>query len=161
MWHRQRSIPKRRVVPSSFAEYSTPNGDHRTSASRPSPSTEPIVFTSGGPLHVLSIGGISARGPAPRHSLWTWPRGRSTAGAPHPTIDFERFQEDNWVTVLFRHLVLREERLANYGGASGLSSPRASSSNLAHDLQPDPDMFPVSYHALGADITYVILMWVP
>ena len=127
-----------------------------TSTPRPSTSTEPIVFSGGGPRNVPSISGISARRPATPIGL-----GLEDAPPPDPTIDTESFQEDERVKVLRKHLVSRGERQANYNGSSGLPSRQASSSNLAHELQPDPEAFPVPYHTPGADITYVIPVRVP
>ncbi|KAH9989449.1 transmembrane amino acid transporter protein-domain-containing protein [Russula vinacea] len=125
-----------------------------TSTPRPSTSTEPIVFSGGGPRNVPSISGISARRPATPIGL-----GLEDAPPPDPTIDTESFQEDERVKVLRKHLVSRGERQANYNGSSGLPSRQASSSNLAHELQPDPEAFPVPYHTPGADITHGIYKW--
>ena len=127
-----------------------------TSTPRPSSSVEPIAFSGGGPRHGPSIGGISARRPATPIGL-----GLEDAPLPDPTVDLESFQEDERVKVLRKHLVSRGERQGNYNGSSGLPSRQASSSNLAHELQPDPEAFPVPYHTPGADITYVILILVP
>jgi proton-coupled amino acid transporter len=132
-----------------------PNIPPRTGTPRPSTSTEPIVFTGGGPRNVPSISGISARRPTtPAIGL-----GLEDAPPPDPTIDTESFQEDERVKVLRKHLVSRGERQGNYNGSSGLPSRQASSSNLAHELQQDPDAFPVPYHTPGADITHGIYKW--
>lgn len=121
-----------------------------TSTPRPSTSTEPLVFNGGGPRNVPAISGISARRPATPIGL-----GLEDAPPPDPTVEIESYQEDERVKVLRKHLVSRQERHASYQESSGLPSRQASSSNLAHELQPGPEAFPVPYHTAGADITYV------
>jgi proton-coupled amino acid transporter len=109
-----------------------------------------VEFAGGGPRNVPAISGISARRPATPIGL-----GLEDAPPPDPTVDIEGFQEDERVKVLRKHLVSRQERHASYNGSSGVPSRTASSSNLAHELQPGPEAFPVPYHTPGADITYV------
>jgi len=123
-----------------------------TSTPRPSISAEPIVFGRGSPRLAPVVSGISARRPTtPAIGL-----GLEDAPSPDPTVDIESFQEDERVKVLRKHLVSREERqAANYNESSGIPSRQASSSNLALELQQDPEAFPVPYHTPGADITYV------
>ena len=129
-----------------------PNIPARTGTPRPSTSTEPLVFSRGSPRITPALSELSARRPTtPAVGL-----GLEDAPPPDPTIDTESFQEDDRVKVLRKHLVSREERqAANFNGSSGVPSRQASSSNLALEIQPDADAFPVPYHTPGADTTYV------
>lgn len=122
-----------------------------TSTPRPSTSTEPLVFTSGGgtPRNAPSISGISARRPTGVGL------GIDDVSQPDPTVDAESIYEGDKVKVLRRHLVSREERQGINNGSDGVPSRKASTANLAGDIQQDYEAFPVPYHTPGADITYV------
>jgi proton-coupled amino acid transporter len=127
-----------------------PNIPPRTGTSTPrTTASADLVFTGGGPRHVPSISGITARRPA------VIGLGLDDVPQPGPSVEVESLYEEDRVKVLRKHLVSREERQGNINGSDGVPSRQASTANLAAEFHEDTEAFPVPYHTPGADITYV------
>ncbi|KAI0303608.1 amino acid transporter [Multifurca ochricompacta] len=107
-----------------------------TSTPRATTSTEPLVFTGGGPHRVPSISEISARRPVGVGL------GLDDVPTPDTTVDIDNLPEEEKVKVLRKHLVSREERQGNYNNGSddGLSR-QSSTSHLARMRQESSEAF--------------------
>lgn len=81
--------------------------------------------------------------------------------ASSSAVDLEDLPDEEKAKVLRRHLVSKDNRAGSNGSEGSASTgPSRKSSNAqlrAPMRREDTEVFPVPYHAPGADVTYVFL----
>lgn len=108
-----------------------------------------------------SVGGISARRPGPA-GVYGTPGSDSNVNASSSALDIDDLPDEEKAKVLRRHLVAKGVRNGNGSedgsGSEGVSR-RSSTAQLRQALRrEDTDVFPVPYHAPGADVTYALFI---
>lgn len=129
----------------------TPGLTGAGAAGEPSPQTQR-----------LAVGGISARRPG---DVYGTP-GSDAMNASSSAVDLEDLPDEEKAKVLRRHLVSKDNRAGSNGseGSEGSAStgPSRKSSNAqlrAPMRREETEVFPVPYHAPGADVTYVFRLF--